>query len=221
MKEYATIIFTRFPSKGKVKTRLSKDIDPNLVLEIHKAMIKDSISISKNDFSDILLFITEFEKLNENNKYLFCNEKSIFSQGNFLFGEKMKNAFDLTFKMGYKKVILIGTDIPTLTKNNIDLSLKILDSYDACINKTVDDGYYLIGLKSPNNKIFYENIFKTKNVYNNTIKILKSENLNFFEGKILRDIDNKEDLDYFIKNEMEFSEYKNLKKLLKESYYEK
>ena len=63
MKEYAIIIFTRFPSKNKVKTRLNKNLDSNLVLKIHKAMIKDTINICKNNFSDILIFITEYEKI--------------------------------------------------------------------------------------------------------------------------------------------------------------
>ncbi len=127
MKEYAVIIFTQFPSKNKVKTRLSKDIDTNLVLNIHKAMVLDTISVSKNDFSDILLLITEFEKLNEENKKFFAFEKNIFSQGDYPFREKMNFAFKKAFEMGYKKVILIGTDIPTISKKDIETALKSLD----------------------------------------------------------------------------------------------
>lgn len=221
MKEYAIIIFTRFPSIGKVKTRLSKDLNLNLVLEIHKAMIKDTINICKNDFSDILLFITEFEKLNDVNKKYFLNEKNIFPQGNFNFGEKMNNSFRKAFDMGYKKIILVGTDIPTLSKNIIKDALKSLDNFDACINKTFDKGYYLIGLKKENKNLFSKKIFENIDVFKNTIDILKKENLTYTNGKILRDIDNKEDLDFFIKNEFNFSNYENLKKLLKERYYEK
>ena len=60
MKDNAIIIFTRFPSINKVKTRLSKDLNSDLVLEIHKAMIKDTITVCKNDYSNLLLFITEY-----------------------------------------------------------------------------------------------------------------------------------------------------------------
>lgn len=220
MKECAIIIFTRFPSKNKVKTRLSKDINSQLVLDIHKSMIIDTISICKDIFSDVLLFITEFEKLNKQTHMFFNYEKNIFSQGEFSFGKKMNYSFKKAFEMGYKKAILIGTDIPTISKDDIELAIKNLDYFDVCINKTFDKGYYLIGLKKMYENLFDENIFTNENVFENTIKILEKDNLKYVTGRILRDIDDKKDLEFFIKNEFNFSKYENLKKLLKESYHE-
>lgn len=220
MKEYATIIFTRFPTKGAVKTRLSKNIDKNSVLEIHKAMIKDTIHICKNNMSDIFIFITEFEKLNEKTCDFFCNEKNIFPQENLSFGQKMKFSFQKVFSMGYKKVILIGTDIPTIKSDDIKTALKTLDSVDAYISKTFDNGYYLIGIKKIFDSVFDDNIFESCNVFENTVKAFKKENLTFDNGRVLRDIDTKKDLDFFISNEYDVSEYKNFKKFLKENYIE-
>ena len=214
MKDNAIIIFTRFPSINKVKTRLSKNLDSNLVLEIHKAMIKDTINVCKNDFADVILFITEYEKLNDNTREFFNFENKIYPQGNFSFGEKMKNAFKKTFEMGYKKVILIGTDIPTLRKEDISFALKSLDNFDVCIHKTFDKGYYLIGLKNIVDELFDENIFKSE-------KVFKNENLKYSTGRTLMDIDEKSDLDFYVKNEMQYSEYSNLNKLLMEFYNEK
>ena len=221
MKDKAIIIFTRFPSINKVKTRLSKDLNSDLVLEIHKAMINDTIAVCKNDYSNLLLFITEYEKLNNENRKFFNFENNIFPQGDFSFGEKMQNAFKKTFEMGYKRVILIGTDIPTLSKKDISFALNSLDNFDVCIHKTFDKGYYLIGLKKIVNGIFDDNIFKGENVFENTIEIFKKENLSYSTGRILMDIDDKSDLDFYVKNEMQSSEYSNLNKLLKESYNEK
>jgi hypothetical protein len=221
MKDNAIIIFTRFPSINKVKTRLSKNLDSNLVLEIHKAMIKDTINVCKNDFADVILFITEYEKLNDNTREFFSFENKIYPQGDFSFGEKMKNAFKKTFEMGYKKVILIGTDIPTLRKDDISFALNSLDNYDVCIHKTFDKGYYLIGLKNIVDEVFDENIFKGENVFENTVEIFKKQNLSYSTGRILMDIDEKSDLEFYLKNEMQYSEYSNLNKLLREFYNEK
>ena len=215
MKDNAIIIFTRFPSINKVKTRLSKNLDSNLVLEIHKAMIKDTINVCKNDFADVILFITEYEKLNDNTREFFSFENKIYPQGDFSFGEKMKNAFKKTFEMGYKKVILIGTDIPTLRKDDISFALNSLDNYDVCIHKTFDKGYYLIGLKNIVDEVFDENIFKGENVFENTVEIFKKQNLSYSTGRILMDIDEKSDLEFYLKNEMQYSEYSNLNKLFK------
>jgi hypothetical protein len=221
MKDNAIIIFTRFPSINKVKTRLSKNLDSNLVLEIHKAMIKDTINVCKNDFADVILFITEYEKLNDNTREFFSFENKIYPQGDFSFGEKMKNAFKKTFEIGYKKVILIGTDIPTLRKEDINFALKSLDNYDVCIHKTFDKGYYLIGLKNIVDEFFDENIFKGENVFENTVEIFKKQNLSYSTGRILMDIDERSDLEFYVKNEMQYSEYSNLNKLLREFYNEK
>ena len=221
MKDNAIIIFTRFPSINKVKTRLSKNLDSNLVLEIHKAMIKDTINVCKNDFADVILFITEYEKLNDNTREFFNFENKIYPQGNFSFGEKMKNAFKKTFEMGYKKVILIGTDIPTLRKDDISFALNSLDNYDVCIHKTFDKGYYLIGLKNIVDEVFDENIFKGENVFENTVEIFKKQNLSYSTGRILMDIDERSDLEFYVKNEMQYSEYSNLNKLLREFCNEK
>ena len=221
MKDNAIIIFTRFPSINKVKTRLSKNLDSNLVLEIHKAMIKDTINVCKNDFADVILFITEYEKLNDNTREFFYFENKIYPQGDFSFGEKMKNAFKKTFEMGYKKVILIGTDIPTLRKDDISFALKSLDNFDVCIHKTFDKGYYLIGLKNIVDEVFDENIFKGENVFENTVENFKKQNLSYSTGRILMDIDEKSDLEFYVKNGMQYSEYSNLNKLLREFCNEK
>ncbi len=132
----------------------------------------------------------------------------------------MNFAFKKAFEMGYKKVILIGTDIPTISKKDIETALKNLDDFDAFINKTFYKGYYLIGLKKLCKNLLDEKIFETESVFENTIKVLEKENLSYTSARILRDIDNKEDLDFFVKNEMNFSEYEKLKKLLKECYNE-
>ena len=34
-------------------------------------MIKDTINVCKNDFADVILFITEYEKLNDNTREFF------------------------------------------------------------------------------------------------------------------------------------------------------
>ena len=184
-------------------------------------MIKDTINVCKNDFADVILFITEYEKLNDNTREFFNFENNIYPQGDFSFGEKMKNAFKKTFEMGYKKVILIGTDIPTLRKEDISFALKSLDNFDVCIHKTFDKGYYLIGLKNIVDEVFDENIFKSEKVFENTVEIFKNENLKYSTGRTLMDIDEKSDLDFYAKNEMQYSEYSNLNKLLMEFYNEK
>ena len=46
-----------------------------------------------------------------------------------------------------EKVILVGSDIPSLSKNNIIESINLLDHNDIVLGPSYDGGFYLIGIK--------------------------------------------------------------------------
>jgi uncharacterized protein len=48
---------------------------------------------------------------------------------------------------GYQRVIIIGTDIPSLPLDHYKQALTLLDSHDLVLGPALDGGYYLIGLK--------------------------------------------------------------------------
>ena len=69
-------------------------------------------------------------------------------------GEKMKNAFQHGFNNGYKNIVLIGSDLPNISKEIIESGFDALQDNDVTFGPALDGGYYLIGLSKMNASIF-------------------------------------------------------------------
>lgn len=111
-------------------------------------------------------------------------------------GERMENCFTEAFTMNFKRVVLVGSDIPSLPLDFIEEAFVSLKENDVVIGPSLDGGYYLIGFKD---KTFSSQVFKgipwsTEKVFEQTMKILEREGLTVHSLKPLRDIDTIEDL---------------------------
>jgi rSAM/selenodomain-associated transferase 1 len=111
-------------------------------------------------------------------------------------GERMKNGFTEAFDSGFKRVLLIGSDIPGLPLEFIEEAFASLKEKDAVIGPSLDGGYYLIGFRdekfSP--QVFKGILWSTERVFEETMKILEREGLTIHTLKPLRDIDTIDDL---------------------------
>ena len=90
----------------------------------------------------------------------------------------MKNAIGIVLRMGYEKVILIGTDIPQIHPETLKNAFDNLGGKDIVIHPTFDGGYYLIGMKKE-----YDSIWKIERYGTNTAV-----------GQMYYDVDDKGDL---------------------------
>lgn len=63
------------------------------------------------------------------------------------FCEKLFNAFQAIFALGFENVIAIGNDCPALTAQDLQHAAQILQNKDAIIGPSNDGGLYLIGLR--------------------------------------------------------------------------
>jgi rSAM/selenodomain-associated transferase 1 len=111
-------------------------------------------------------------------------------------GERMKNGFIDGFALGYKRIVLIGSDIPDLPMRHIEEAFESLKKMDAAIGPAYDGGYYLIGFKD---MAFFPQVFEgiawgTKNVFGETMKKFKRSRRVVYTLPYQRDIDTAEDL---------------------------
>ena len=72
-----------------------------------------------------------------------------FSQSGDNLGERMRNAFLGRFKEGYKRIVIIGSDSPSLPLKYIKQALDT--KCDMVLGPSFDGGFYLIGMQ---NKVF-------------------------------------------------------------------
>lgn len=190
MKTRAIIFFTRIPKIGSIKTRLEPFLTKELCVELQTAFIKDIYKNIKSMDIDIIISYSQNGDLDILKNIVDKDVKFIKQEGKDI-GEKMHNAISTSLKF-YKELVLIGSDLPLLNKEDIELAFTILKVKDLVISPTYDGGYYLIGMKKE-----YPDIFKlkysTSTVFEETIDRIKNSNISYGKGNIQLDIDDKGD----------------------------
>src|SRR5688500_17588345 len=121
MLDPALIIFVRKPELGKVKTRLAAEVGDEKALAIYKRLVDHTCAVSVAAHCDTFIFSTE--KLDGEPWIAFQQE--LQCDGDL--GNKMSNAFEHLFAKGYQKILIIGSDCPSLTTKHVDSAFEKLD----------------------------------------------------------------------------------------------
>lgn len=188
------MVFIKNPTLGKVKTRLASTVGDEKALSVYKFLLDHTFDVSRSIKSDKAVFYSDFIDINDRWK------KEGFDQwlqkGNDL-GEKMSNAFLKSFNMGYKKVVIIGSDCLELEKSHINEAFLELEKHDAVIGPAKDGGYYLLGLQKHQAVIFQNKAWSTENVLLDTLVDFSNNKLSYKLLPTLSDIDDESDLQHY------------------------
>ena len=189
MKGNLIIIFARNPKLGKVKTRLAKTIGDFASLETYKILMKHTANVVEKNNAEKIVFYSEY--INNNDVWAKIKCKKVKqSEGDL--GEKMQTAFEYAFELGYKKIVIIGSDVYSLKTEHIDSAFTQLQTHDVVIGPAHDGGYYLLGLNFIIPELFEQKKWGTSSVLENTLADLNELNVTLLEP--LNDIDTYEDL---------------------------
>ncbi|MBI9074250.1 MAG: TIGR04282 family arsenosugar biosynthesis glycosyltransferase [Desulfatibacillum sp.] len=191
----ALIFFMRYPSPGKVKTRLAAGIGDHAACELYSCFIRDILQTTDSTGLDVHIFAWPAHELDHVKNWL-KKEYLLFPQNGSDLGEKMKNAFEQVFELGYSKALLTGSDIPDLPAQVILEAEQCLDTHDCVLGPSRDGGYYLVGF---NKKRFCPAIFSgpqwgTHQVLEQTRAILKNNRIATALATPWRDVDEVDDL---------------------------
>ena len=189
------LFFIKNPEKGKVKTRVASAIGDKMAMKLYRRFLLEMLStLNRGTFLFYLCFHPE-NSLNDLKDWLGDHYLYTPQMGENL-GQRMKNGFVEAFSMNFKRVVLIGSDIPDLPLEFIEEAFNSLGEKDAVIGPSFDGGYYLIGFrdKTFSPKVFEGIPWSTERVFEDTMKILKQEGLLVHTLPRWRDIDTIEDL---------------------------
>ena len=192
MKPNALIFFVKAPILGKVKTRLAKQIGEHRALEFYEECVRNLINLPLPLMCDAFIAYDTPKQEDPLPSYL-QSFPLFFQEGEYL-GERMSRAFEHLFALGYKRVVLAGSDIPELDAKILGHAMNALSTNDAILSPTFDGGYYLIGFHAHTfrKEAFEGIVYSQKDVFEKTKAKLKGALLT--HGKMLRDVDTLEDL---------------------------
>lgn len=189
--------------RGKVKTRLARDIGDTAALNIYHFLLGHTRIITKDIKVCKEVHYADFVPKKD------MWEDHIFSKkpqhGKDL-GERMEHAFAEGFKQGYKRIILIGSDLYDLTADDLKLAFKSLKNNEYVIGPSDDGGYYLLGMNSFTPELFHNKTWSTPTVLKETLADLASHRPFLLE--VRNDIDTYKD----IKEHVIFQQFLDSKK---------
>jgi rSAM/selenodomain-associated transferase 1 len=199
MSENLLIVFVKYPAPGTVKHRLAQHIGTDAAAKIYRqiaeAVVSNTVPKDTAEYAVEICFDPKDDKHLVRTWLASCDRLSS-QQGNSL-GERMRNAFICAFESGFKRVILIGSDCPDISREIILQGFAHLQQTDIVIGPAYDGGYYLIGLRQPREGIFQDIEWGTANVFQQTCDKIKAAGLSFILLPKLRDVDRVEDLQYY------------------------
>ena len=109
-------------------------------------------------------------------------------------GERMLRSFRRAFRSGRRKAIIVGTDCPGMTVEQMERAFEELEHHPLVLGPANDGGYYLIGLKRPIPQLFRDIPWGTGEVLKRTLKAAEERALSTVLLEPLDDVDRPEDL---------------------------
>ena len=190
MSKSVLLLFTKNPELGKCKTRLAATVGDQKALEIYKQLLDYT-----RDFSAKLALpkhiyytweITEKDRWSQPNFH-----KKLQAEGNL--GAKMQTAFKESFKAGFEKVIIVGSDCAEINEKDVLKAEKLLDENQLVFGPALDGGYYLLGMNSMTNCVFEDKPWSQDHLLEVTLKELEEKNITYSLLAPKSDIDYEED----------------------------
>ncbi|MAN03867.1 MAG: hypothetical protein CMI35_12330 [Owenweeksia sp.] len=112
------------------------------------------------------------------------------------FNERLANAIEDVFALGYEKVISVGSDTPLLTADHLKQSVQELERQDMVIGPSRDGGVYLLGFtrEAYHKELFLQLPWLTSRLQQHLLYYADQVNCNFTLLEELSDVDSALDL---------------------------
>ncbi len=190
------IIFTRYPEPGKTKTRLIPSLGADGAAGIHRQMTERTLTLARQlrSYRPVSIEVRYEGGNRDLVKQWLGPDITYRRQGSGDLGERMARAFNEAFQAGLDRVVLVGTDVPSITARILLTAFKNLSYRDMVLGPARDGGYYLIGLRRDCPQLFVDMPWGTERVLEKTTQIADGLGLSKVHVDTLDDVDRPEDL---------------------------
>lgn len=190
-------IFAKEPVPGRVKTRLARDLGAERAAEIYSCFV-ETVLARTSGVADQR--IVAFDRITEHGWKQFQDGQQrdlvFWEQPAGDLGERLK-AFVFHWQQPVAgKVVLMGTDSPSLPILAVQEAFHELDGHDVVIGPSFDGGYYLIGMSGPHIDLFTKIDWGSSRVLEQTLRRVQSLRLNLHVLQPWYDIDTVNDLQF-------------------------
>jgi len=222
----ALVVMAKAPREGEVKTRLLGALSPEEARRLYVAFLSDTFALmedvmeEREGLSLALCYTPEgeeeaFEEVEREGSLM------IPQRGEGL-GGRLANCFADFFALGFETVVVIGADSPSLPGEYVFDAFECFETDDdVVIGPTEDGGYYLVGMRKLQTRIFEDIPWGGGGVLNATLDRAKEAELNLTLLPEWYDVDTPEDFERLkleLKNNKDKDVAKFTRRLLPEGY---
>jgi rSAM/selenodomain-associated transferase 1 len=186
-------MFAKYWQPDSVKTRLAGGIGAANAARVYHAFVVALASRFETVADRRLLCFAPPERLLEFSALAEPHWTAV-PQATGNLGERMSAFFREAFRSGANRVVLIGSDSPTLPTANVARAFELLSEHDVVLGPTPDGGYYLIGARTAAPTIFEDVAWSTPHVFRQTIERLRAADLTYEQLPTWYDVDELADL---------------------------
>lgn len=191
----AIVVMAKPPREGEVKTRLCPPLTHAQASTLHECLLFDTVAKLER-FHSAQLWIAFTPDGDEYFKSNFGERAELMSQRGRDLGERMHHIFVFLSQLGYREIVVLGSDIPSMPVASMEQAFQVLDNNlnDVVLGPATDGGYYLVGLKTPVGELFRGIPWSNAAVLENTVRRIKELGLRLSLLPAAYDIDLAEDL---------------------------
>lgn len=195
----AVLLFTRFPTPGRAKTRLiptlgtegaarlQREMTELIVTRLRPAAIRGRFQLTACHAGASSRSMCRW--LGQGLAYEPQSDGDL--------GERMSRAIQTRFEQGAGRVVVIGADCPGVTKSVLEQAFAAIESHSVVFGPAHDGGYYLVGLNRPQPTLFQGLAWGGDTVLRDSLSRARQLGLEPALLPTLTDIDRPEDLTHW------------------------
>jgi uncharacterized protein len=147
--DWSLIIFTRWPTLGRTKTRLIPAYGADGATSIHRQLIARTVAVVRALPASVKVVVAIADAPSDVDKTVLFGDLTCMAQRGDDLGERMANAIDDTFltNPSTKSVVLIGVDCPDYSVILLEHAAAALTTQSIAYAPTEDGGYGLVGVR--------------------------------------------------------------------------
>lgn len=183
------VIMAKVPGAGRVKTRLARDIGSSAAANVYRQTCRAVVTrLSQSTCWNTVLCVTPDSGTHDR---FWPTHLPKIKQGNGDLGARMRRAIA---GLPPGPVVLIGTDIPTISRSHIARAFRALGESDVVFGPAHDGGYWLVGMKNrkPLAQAFAHVRWSTASALSDTLRNLTTFKVTQIDQ--LNDVDTLQDL---------------------------
>jgi uncharacterized protein len=206
-------LFARHPQPGRVKTRLAADVGDDAAASIYAAFVGDLLERFRDVGDRRIVGYAPADAAARDYFQTACNgDYELWPQPEGNLGDRIAAFFDHAFAVaeaasvrteagsvghaGETRVVLIGSDSPTLPAEFVQTAFASLRDRDCALGPATDGGYYLIGLRAPRRELFEEIAWGGPDVLRQTVARVERSQLSLAVAPVWYDVDTLADLQF-------------------------